>query len=140
MADYLGSLVPEIRAAELPMGEELDFFLAMECRVWEALKLGDIKADEGLLADDFLGVYETGFGSRAEHISQLCNGPILSHYTFEVPRLIRLSPTLALLSYRAHCRDISGRPRSYYVTSIWEQRRQKWLNIFSQDTSAKDRQ
>jgi hypothetical protein len=116
--------------------EDLDFFLALERKVWEALKAGDIACDRALLADDFLGVYDSGFGTKHEHVAQLHSGPVVADYSTEQARLKRLTPTLGLLSYKATWHDHHGASRAFFITSIWAERDGKWVNIFSQDTSA----
>ena len=68
----------------------LNFFVELEREVWEALKNGDSKADARLLSDDFLGVYETAFSAKEEHVSKLLNGPIISEYQIKNPRLLCL--------------------------------------------------
>ena len=118
------------------MTEGLDFFIGLERQVWEALRRGDGAADAKLLAENFLGVYDSGFASKAEHAAQLSDGPVVKDFELETPRLLRLSPTLALLAYRARWRDGKGNPRRAYVSSVWERRSEGWRNIFSQDTNA----
>jgi hypothetical protein len=110
------------------------FFLALERRVWEALKRGDMAADLALLSDDFLGVYSTGFQDRAKHAARLKRGPVFRSYAISKSRLIRLGPGLALLAYAASAKDMKGRGRSFHITSIWRRSGRRWLNIFSQDT------
>src|SRR5690606_35782052 len=51
------------------------FFVGLESRVWDALARGDADADRELLAEDFVGVYPTGFATRAEHVGELADGP-----------------------------------------------------------------
>ena len=118
------------------MAEDLGFFVALEGRVWEALRRGDGAADAKLLADNFLGVYDSGFASKREHIAQLADGSVVRDFEIEVPRLVKLGPALALLAYRARWHDGNGNPRRAYISSIWERGKEGWRNIFSQDTNA----
>ena len=118
--------------------EDVSFFVSLERQVWEARRRGDGDADARLLADDFLGVYESGFGSKAEHVAQVSNGPVVSHFEIEAPRLMRLSPDLALLAYRARWRDAAQRPRCAYISSLWVHGAEGWRNVFSQDTNVQD--
>ena len=116
------------------MNEDLSFFVALERRVWEALQRGDAKADAQLLADKFLGVYPSGFESKVQHVARAAKGPAVSHFALEAPRLMRVSPGLALLAYQARWVDAAGKSRVTYITSLWERDGERWQNIFSQDT------
>jgi hypothetical protein len=114
-------------------------FLQLETEVWSALKSGDIVTDTRLLADDFLGVYSSGFAGKAEHTGQLRDGPTVAEYELSEARLQILSEEVVLLSYRAQWVRRKGRAvgnrESMYVTSIWRHRDGEWKNIFSQDTA-----
>ena len=98
------------------MKEDVGFFIALERQVWEALRRGDGKADGRLLADNFLGVYESGFGTKAEHVAQVSNGPTVTEFELVTPRLMRLSPVLALLAYEARWRGCNGNSRATVST------------------------
>lgn len=117
------------------MNEDLSFFVALEREVWEALQRGDAAADARLLAEKFLGVYDSGFESKAEHVARAAKGPVVSRFELEAPRLLRVSPELALLAYRARWTDGAGKSRAAYISSLWERAAEGWRNIFSQDTS-----
>jgi len=117
--------------------EDVGFFITLEQQVWDALCRGDGEADAKLLAENFLGVYHSGFASKAEHVGQIANGPVVSQVELETPRLMRLSPDVALLAYRARWHDGNGNPRRAYITSIWERGKEGWRNIFSQDTDGR---
>ncbi len=56
-----------------PVDIDLNACLELEAKVWDALRRGDAEADLRLLADDFLGVYPTGFADRWAHAGQLAN-------------------------------------------------------------------
>ena len=115
----------------------------LEKMVWDALVSGDRVADGLLLADDFLGVYETGFAGKENHVEQLINGPTIRHYELsDFTRKVLCSDTV-LLSYKAeYSRPASDELEVMYVSSIWQRQAgqrqtEKWLNIFSQDTPEK---
>ena len=115
----------------------------LEKMVWDALVSGDRVADGLLLADDFLGVYETGFAGKENHVEQLINGPTIRHYELsDFTRKVLCSDTV-LLSYKAeYSRPASDELEVMYVSSIWQRQTgqrqtEKWLNIFSQDTPEK---
>ncbi len=119
--------------------DAIDFFVALERSVWQALKDGDAAADARLLSDDFLGVYASGFADRSAHAGQLRDGPTVSWYELTQPHLMRLAEGVVALSYLARFQRIArsgaSEPESMYVTSIWRQQRGTWVNVFSQDTS-----
>ena len=117
------------------MNEELSLFIALERQVWEALQHGDATADARLLADKFLGVYDSGFESKVQHVARAAKGPAVLHFELQAPRLIRLSPDLALLAYKARWTDREGKSRAAHISSLWERAGEGWQNIFSQDTN-----
>lgn len=123
------------------MKYDLNFFLGLEIQVWEALKNGDKNANSRLLSDDFLGVYETGLGSKEDHLELLRNGPIISCYEIGSSQLIQLGPEIASLTYSATATFLRNEGEDtqvlLYITSIWARRLNKWVNIFSQDTKGK---
>jgi hypothetical protein len=116
---------------------ETSFFLELEHKVWEALVSANIKADESLLADDFLGVYSNGVAGKMEHAAQLIGGPTVANYSLSDARLMILAEGTTLLSYIARwTRITTGKQEAMYITSIWKKTGEVWLNIFSQDTKA----
>ena len=117
------------------MNEDLSFFVALERQVWEALQRGDATADARLLAEKFLGVYDSGFESKAQHVARVSTGPLVSHFELEGPRLLQVSRDLALLAYKARWTDRAGKSRAAYISSLWERAGEGWRNIFSQDTN-----
>jgi hypothetical protein len=118
----------------------LEGLIELETKVWDALRRGDAEADRHLLAEDFLGVYPSGFANRSDHVGQLTNGPTVAEFELRDARLMLLSDSDALLSYRADWRRLSGGepgPReSMYISSLWTRRAGEWVNVFSQDTPA----
>lgn len=118
----------------------IEFFLALETRVWDALASGDAAADLELLAPDFVGVYPTGFADRADHADELTDGPTVASYDLSDARLIRLSSSAVMLCYRADYRHlrrgVSGDVETMYVSSLWTEHEGGWQNVFSQDTPA----
>ena len=116
---------------------ELNFFLELETKVWEALVAGDKKADESLLTDDFLGVYSSGMAGKADHAAQLAEGPTVAEYSLSDAKILILAKDVVLLSYLARWKRIrEDVQEAMYVTSIWKKTGAGWLNIFSQDTKA----
>jgi len=119
---------------------DIDHFIELETRVWEALTAGDAKADETALSDDFVGVYPTGFANRDEHTRQLTNGPTVATYTLSQQRMFAVSDSAVMFSYRAdYARIVDGvvsALEAMYVSSLWCDRDGTWVNTFSQDTPA----
>ena len=115
-------------------------FLQLEIEVWNALATGDAEADIRLLADNFLGVYGSGFSGKNDHTSQLRNGPTVAHFNLSEARIQVLSEKVVLLSYRAdwvrYENTLESDKESMFVTSIWRSYEGAWKNTFSQDTPA----
>jgi hypothetical protein len=116
---------------------DLAAFVALETQVWEALRHGDAEADRRLLAEDFLGVYPTGFADRSGHVGELRAGPTVAEYELHDARIKVLSDDDVLLAYRADWRAIvageRGERESMYVSSLWSRRAGTWVNVFSHD-------
>lgn len=121
---------------------KIDQFIQLESLVWDALVSGDKAADARLLADNFYGVYSTGFAGKEDHYGQLEFGPTAAEYRLSEARVKMLSPDVALLSYRADWKRVKegqgSAKETMYVTSIWQRFGESWLNIFSQDTPGTD--
>ncbi len=121
---------------------DLEALVALEVEVWSALVRGDATADERLLSDDFLGVYPTGFAVRADHVEQLHAGPTVSTFALSEERMMELSESIVMLSYRADYRRVTApatsEPESMYISSLWCERDGAWVNVFSQDTPTSD--
>ena len=117
---------------------EIDEILALETAVWEALRDGDGAADAALLADDFLGVYPTGFAGAEDHAGQLEHGATVAEFGIDTPMLKVLSDDHVVLAYDATYRRPDGPEEKMYVSSIWSRRDGRWVNVFSQDTPPGD--
>ncbi|OZC84794.1 DUF4440 domain-containing protein [Rhodococcus sp. 06-412-2C] len=116
---------------------EVQFFIDLESRVWDALANGDADADLELLSADFVGVYPTGFANRADHANQLADGPSIASYSISEAKLIEVSGNAAMLCYRAdYLRPHRSVGEAMFVSSLWFQRDGRWQNEFSQDTPA----
>ncbi len=120
-----------------PVVEEL---LAVEQEVWAALAAGDADADAQLLADDFLGVYGSGFAGKADHFGQLEDGPTVAGYELSEARVLELAADVFLLAYQARWVGAgsrgTGEAKTMYITSVWRRTDEGWRNLFSQDTPA----
>ncbi|WP_108813950.1 nuclear transport factor 2 family protein [Loktanella sp. Alg231-35] len=108
-----------------------------ETDVWDALVIGNMRADDAALDDGFLGVYSDGFAGKADHVQQLADGPTIQSFQLFDLRVLALGPDHAVLSYRAaYLRVHHSEPEAMYVSSIWRRKGQGWINVFSQDTPA----
>src|SRR5215469_6005108 len=119
------------------------FFIEKEKEVWEALKEKDKAADSRLLGDDFVGLYEIGYAAKPDHVNQMDDKYSIESYNLQDARVLRLSPTMVLLLYKATCNG-SGAweqncSRRDYVSSLWAERNRHWVKLFSQDTRAASR-
>ena len=120
--------------------QDLTSLVALERRVWEALRTGDVDADRDLLAPGFLGVYPSGYGDRSDHVAQLADGPTVAAYDIADARLITIADGHVLLAYRAsYLRSGSDTTETMYVSSLWSELEGRWVNVFSQDTPEGDR-
>ena len=93
--------------------------------------------DQRLLAEGFLGVYESGYSDKTGHVEQLCDGPSIAEFKLTDTRLTMYSENLGLLSYLAVFRrsgNVASSYESMYVSSLWQRFDGQWLNVFSQDT------
>lgn len=117
------------------------FFLAKEKEVWEALKNKDKASADRLLADDFVGIIgDGGVFTRAEWLKQIDGQYIIDAYAIEDPKLLRPSPTTALLLYRSTCKGTGvwadSCSHTMYISDLWVQHDGEWEAFFSQDTPA----
>ncbi len=110
--------------------------LEYETRVWDALVTGDAAATEALMDEGFLGVYPSGFATRACHVGQLADGPSVAAFSILEPRVMPLGTDKGLIAYRAEFTRPGGAPEAMYVSSVWRRSGEGWVNIFSQDTPA----
>lgn len=116
---------------------DLDAFVDLERKVWDALCRGDAEADARMLSEDFLGVYPSGFANRSEHAGQLTNGPTVADYDLHEARLMVVSVDDVMLCYRADWHRYGspgGDAESMYISSLWSRRDDGWVNTFSQDS------
>jgi len=116
------------------------FFIKKEKEVWEALKHKDKAAATRLLADDFVGMYDFGFFNKSEWVKQIDEKYSVDAYTIMNPKVLRPSPTTALLLYTSTCKG-TGSWADYCshtsrISDLWVERNGEWFDLFSQDTTA----
>lgn len=135
---------PSARATEVGPAEEVE---QCERAVWDALLTGDTNADRYVLSEDFVGLYPTGFATRADHIDQLAGGPTVAEYRLSEQRAIEIAADSILFCYRADYRRLADdtadgvadvEVETMYVSSLWCRREGRWRNVFSQDTPVGD--
>lgn len=116
---------------------DIETILGLEAEIWEALCCGDARKDAELLSGEFLGVYETGYGDRSEHVAQLAVGATVAQYAIEQPRLLPLADGVVLLAYLAKYSRVASpeQDEAMWVSSIWRREGDGWRNVFSQDTA-----
>jgi hypothetical protein len=118
----------------------LEDFIRLETQVWRALADGDAEADCRMLSGDFLGIYPTGFADRKSHVEQLLDGPTVASFALYDARMLAVSDSAVILSYRAEFERPTStgvsKAHCMYVSSLWCRRDGAWLNVFSQDTPA----
>lgn len=114
---------------------DLALLQALETEVWQALVTGDAGADRARLAEDFLGVYPSGFSGKDGHSGQLDGGPTVAEYRISQARMQVYGPDMAMFCYRAdYLRPGRAVWEAMYVSSLWRRDGGTWLNRFSQDT------
>ncbi len=117
--------------------DDVQFFLALEEQVWRAQVTGDVAAERELLPPDFLGVDTYGVNDLERHLAQLADGPITADFALSGARLLRVGQDAVLLSYRADARAPREQAaETFFITSLWQRREDRWWNTFSQDTPA----
>ena len=113
---------------------------AQEVQVWEALKNKDKTADRKFLDDHFVGVYRDGFGTAAEHVAQIDDVYQLTGYQLDNVRVFNVSAAAVMIVYRATCQAtgtwVADCAQPLYISSLWIRHGERWVNVFSQDTSA----
>ena len=101
--------------------------------MWDALASGDAETDALLLADEFLGVYSSGFAEKVEHTNQLLAGPIMEWYKLSDARIKILADGVVLLAYRAHYarskNNGENKQEVMYISSIWSFHSGVWKNV-----------
>jgi len=69
-------------------------------------------------------------------VSRLAVGPTVRTFELSQARLLAVSDSALMLTYRAvyerHGDDVAS--ESMYVSSLWCERAGRWRNVFSQDT------
>jgi Domain of unknown function (DUF4440) len=110
--------------------------IAKEREGLEALKTGDLERFGNLTADEAVLVDAHGPASKAQVLKNVA-GFTLTEYSMEDIRFVPISPETGLISYKitekgvSHGREFTAQA---YVSSVWTERGNKWLCLFSQET------
>jgi ketosteroid isomerase-like protein len=102
----------------------------------DALKTGDLERFGNLTADEAVLVDAHGPASKAQVLKNVA-GFTLTEYSMEDVRFVRISSETGLISYKitekgvSHGREFTAQA---YVSSVWAERGNKWLCLFSQET------
>jgi hypothetical protein len=104
---------------------------------WETLKQKNYSAFGELLADDYIGIDNTGISNRAELLKSMPELRLLD-YTMEDVKVRSVANGVALITYKA---KLSGsyqgkQLKPVYAASVWVKRSSKWLQTFNQETEA----
>jgi Domain of unknown function (DUF4440) len=105
----------------------------------EALKAGNVERFGDLTADEAVMVDDHGPATKSQVLKNVA-GFTLTDYSMEDVRFVPISPNSGLISYKitekgvSHGRDFTAQ---VYVSSVWTERGDKWLCLFSQETTAR---
>jgi Domain of unknown function (DUF4440) len=110
--------------------------IAKEKEGLDALKNGDVDHFGNLTADEAVLVDAHGPASKAQVLKNVA-GFTLTDYSMEDIRFVPVSAATGLISYKitekgvSHGREFTAQA---YVSSLWTERNNKWLCLFSQET------
>jgi hypothetical protein len=113
--------------------------LAKERQGLDCLKTGNLAAFAALTADDAVFVDAHGPASKAEVVKNTSEFR-LDDYTIEDVKFVPLSSKSGMITYKlaesgtSHGKQFKAK---VYVSSIWAERKGKWLCLFSQETAAR---
>jgi hypothetical protein len=113
--------------------------LAKERQGLDCLKTGNLAEFAALTADDAVFVDAHGPASKAEVVKNTSEFR-LDDYTIEDVKFVPLSSKSGLITYKltesgtSHGKQFKAK---VYVSSIWAERKGKWLCLFSQETTAR---
>jgi hypothetical protein len=109
---------------------------ATEKGLWAAWKNNDIVTFKAILTDDVVGVSESGVSGKAEVLSRLSSKSCaLTDYSLEDFKLTMVDKDTALLTFKGSYACGGQNRRSGFFSTIFTNRRGKWMNVFCQETS-----
>jgi|SRR5271156_5745541 hypothetical protein len=125
--------LPDSKSDENVMERQI---IAKEREGLDALKTGDLERFGNLTADEAVLVDAHGPASKAQVLKNVA-GFTLTEYSIEDMRFVPISSETGLISYKitekgvSHGREFTAQA---YVSSVWTERGNKWLCLFSQET------
>jgi RNA polymerase sigma factor (sigma-70 family) len=132
---------PENPTAGGRPGVTLEALLALETRVWEAMKKRDVAGLRKVCAADYLTVHVDGSRPTLDEVLAWLPELEIKRYTLKDTRLIPLGPDAATLVYLAETQTVllgwaeEGRTQ---VSTTWVRRNGEWRNVFSQETTVEE--
>lgn len=105
--------------------------LAKERQGLDCLKTGNLAEFAALTADDAVFVDAHGPASKAEVVKHTSEFR-LDDYAIDDVKFLQLPSKSGLIAYK-----IAESVANVYVSSIWVDRKGKWLRIFSQENAAR---
>jgi hypothetical protein len=112
--------------------------LENETATWETLKQKNYSAFGKLVADNYVGIDNTGISDRAELLKAMPDLHLLG-YSMEDVKVMSVANGVALITYKVKLAgSYQGKDlkRPIYAASIWVKRGSKWLQTFNQETEA----
>jgi hypothetical protein len=109
-----------------------------ETASWELLKKKNYAAFGELLADNYVGIDNTGTTNRTDLLKSLADFHLLS-YSMQDVKVMRVANDVALITYQVKLTgSYQGKElkRPIYAASVWVRHGAKWLQAFNQETEA----
>jgi|SRR5580658_2300995 hypothetical protein len=135
----LGLFVLTAIAASAQQNDMQSKVLVAERQGLDYLKTGNLAEFAASTADEAVFVDAHGPADKAQVVKNT-SAFRLDDYTIEDVRFVPLSSKSGLITYKltesgtSHEKQFSAK---VYVSSIWEERKGKWLCLFSQETAAR---
>src|SRR5579863_7883598 len=109
-----------------------------EKATWEQLKQKHYSAFGELLADNYVGIDNTGISNRADLLKAMPDLH-LRGYSIEDVRVMQVASGVALITYKITLDgSYQGKElkRPIYAASVWVKHGAQWLQTFNQETEA----
>jgi hypothetical protein len=109
-----------------------------EKATWEQLKQKKYSAFGELLADNCVGIDNTGISNRAD-LLKVIPDLHLRAYSIEDVKVMQVASGVALITYKVTLDgSYQGKElkRPIYAASVWVKHGSKWLQAFNQETEA----
>jgi hypothetical protein len=113
--------------------------VAKERQGLDSLKAGNYQEFAGLTADDAVLVDNHGPADKAQVVHNVSEFRLTDYQMSDI-KFVRVSATSGLIVYTmtetgtSHGKEFTAH---VYVSSLWAERRGKWVCVFSQETAAK---